>query len=732
MTTTRLTALLAFTLLCLVVPVAAQAQNDANETAALPLTATYTSPDGSLSFQYPGGWVVEANGPAAILATHRAVMEPGLTLPAGEMRADIYAAAIASLPGLDESSTLRDVLDTATQVATLGDCEPFGEPVEITINDRPALRADQVCSAVDSVLIVVGIDEATVGVIGGSTLLGGMNKFAATLVAIGGTIEHGTPPTPTPAPLTNLMDDTDSFTTTDGAIELRYPTGWSANEQNGWIRINDPSLERLVMLVQVSHASMLPPDVEPDVESVLNWIISTVGSEVPYEEPETFQIGALRAARARAANDEFNGLALVVEIAPDQFAILNALTPPGGLVLVEGLVYSITATIRFDPERLAQPEMESEPESEPEAASTESVSEDAESITTDSADLTESYTTPDEQLSLHYPEGWFITLNEEQELLILARSENFQLGPPQPGEPFAVIQLLPVSLLYGDSPPANINASLVETLSIVRDEGNNLPYEDPVPLLLDGRPAASMSANVTDFDNSVYITAHGNTHFVTMTAFSAESELAEFEPVFLAVLSSITVDGVTETAQQPTEAPFVDAEPTEIPPAPEPTFTPIPRAPVEVDLNLNEIFTSPDGSLTVRYPEGWTASALGAALALSNVDELDIVSAGDALDVQQGEFRILLTIETLEERSLDDVFSANAEGIAVGEAESFTVDDHAGLQTAIDTRVMRGTLAVADIGNERAAVVTIFHSPDDRTAVQRFLPDFIGSIRLTE
>src|SRR5690349_5309156 len=103
----RLLVLFLLGSLLIALPVTAQ------DTPAQPLTATFTSQDGSYSFQYPGEWVIEERDGVAVLATSDSVLASAQ--PArGEMIATLIAAPTDALRGLEADAPLEAVLAIGT------------------------------------------------------------------------------------------------------------------------------------------------------------------------------------------------------------------------------------------------------------------------------------------------------------------------------------------------------------------------------------------------------------------------------------------------------------------------------------------------------------------------------------------------------------------------------------------------------------------------------------------
>src|SRR5215207_9865737 len=127
----RLLMLIAGCSLLVSLPVLAQ------DTPALPLTATFTSDDGSFSFEYPADWVVEEQRGTAVLASSENTLAASQQAPRGEIRVTLYAGPTDTLPGLEAGAPLELVLAAATiLVSQDATCEPFSVPERLEVNGR--------------------------------------------------------------------------------------------------------------------------------------------------------------------------------------------------------------------------------------------------------------------------------------------------------------------------------------------------------------------------------------------------------------------------------------------------------------------------------------------------------------------------------------------------------------------------------------------------------------------
>lgn len=688
----------------------------AQETLTLPLTTSYTSGDGSLSFRYPGGWTAADTGVTAALGTSEAAFTSG-DLPSGEIRAAIYAAPTDSLPGLEAGAPLTAVLAIVTNEAAQAECEPFTSGEAHEVNGRAILRADQQCPGVENMLLVIDLGGDIVGFIGASARSGSMEQFAPTLLEIAGTLEYAAPAAPAAVEADSPDELTGEFTSADGTISMRYPANWHIEESGDVIGITDgegaifpnPTQGQLIVYLVIDQ---LPDTSMLNLNALLQGIINANPPPVPYGEPETFQIGSFRAIRARMESQQIDSLLIVVDLGENRVAVLNALHYPGELAALESALYSTIAT-------LAVGDAFQSPFEPQEAESAEVPAQDV-----SANEGMERFNSEDTGYAFDYPAGWFVS-GEAMEgfaIFVISSVETIEEGPPQPGSPYALLQI--VTLTEGDLQqlPANPDSQPLALLEQMRAE-TGAPFSEPVSVSLDGREAGRMDLPSADFDSTAMLVFVTKDRFALLTLFSAPGEIADLIPTFTAVLESVTFgdEGVLEGESVQASTP-VPVEPT---PLPEPTAVII-VAPLSLDLS--ETYTSEDGTLTLGYPAGWSLETANNLLTLQNVEELSLETTDSGLEIVQGQYRIIIGIEA-DGEALPDIFTRETTNIDADSPEPMVFGEHEAVGGAIDMRVMSGTLYVVDLGGGQIAIVTAIHAPGEREQLEPLVEAIIDSLQ---
>lgn len=169
----------------LVAPTAAPTEN--------PLPLTYTSVNGSLSVNYPRGWVAEEQAGLVALANDDAAMREVIsqsTLGAGQAGLIITpfsADTLAIIASSNNVSTLTP-LDFARVIGELVLTGTPSEPAEITINGRNAATMTLTLGGSDSLAVVIEAGEGAMAVVQAVTASGELAQFQDTILAIAGSV----------------------------------------------------------------------------------------------------------------------------------------------------------------------------------------------------------------------------------------------------------------------------------------------------------------------------------------------------------------------------------------------------------------------------------------------------------------------------------------------------------------------------------------------------------------
>ncbi len=521
-------------------PLAARAQG----IGALELTATYRSPDGTFTFDYPGGWITQAFGQIIALATDATVIDAGTPIGRGQMRASIVAAPIASLNSLTASSSLADVMQTLTTGASQSQstgCQPYQPATAITLGGHDGLRSDQICATTENLFLVVDLGGGSVGVVGASSVLGGMTKFGATLEAVAGSMALTLPTVGLQADVT--VDPSalaQTYLSVRDGLSLRYPAGWQVEESpGGLIGLSDgsqpifpnPAMGQTTAILAVFRAGEIPAITTTSAD-VARWYAGTLVTDLKYGDPESFRINDRQAARMLIAVRGIDGMLLVVPLPDGGSGIMSVLTPPGSLSDVAPTLYAIAASINsavaaaptlalVTPVPAATETATTGPTTSPATAAlptalptetlaptalppsatraatalptvaispTAAPTERSATMTpapteesTPSVDLPQTYAEPDGSLSFHYPAGWTASHQSVNgtDFLVVSPSATFTFGPPPAGKPFGILLVSSVSQVTGKPLAAHPSQRPIDALNALIASSGGAPFSPP-------------------------------------------------------------------------------------------------------------------------------------------------------------------------------------------------------------------------------------------------------------
>ena len=150
----RLTTIVCLVAVLLAVPMAALAQD---------LTETYTTLDGTLTFDYPGGWVIQEEFGSILIANSQETLDA--LMDTGEMSAGQAAIAVLPPAALEaQFSMIGLTLDQGPAalvdqyMALVGE-ESFDQPEELTLGDKPAVRVSGALGGETQTLYAVDLGE---------------------------------------------------------------------------------------------------------------------------------------------------------------------------------------------------------------------------------------------------------------------------------------------------------------------------------------------------------------------------------------------------------------------------------------------------------------------------------------------------------------------------------------------------------------------------------------------
>lgn len=203
------------------------------------LGQTYTSPDGSLTFNYPDGWVTDellpgflfvANSQAALDrvngSSEESTLLPGDVVyyiigpTAAKVAFDVEptASALEALQAL--SASLSDSSDAE-------DPTTVGEPGELTIGDYSAARSTISSPELEGLIIALKPADDAVIITLLATPVGETEAAEAAFRAVLESIKYTTPAPPEPVAVGDLVV---SFASSDGRLTAQLPEGWVGHE----------------------------------------------------------------------------------------------------------------------------------------------------------------------------------------------------------------------------------------------------------------------------------------------------------------------------------------------------------------------------------------------------------------------------------------------------------------------------------------------------------------------
>jgi len=158
----------------------------------LPLTETFTTIDGSITFQYPAGWFVsELTGQITIAPTQASA--EAVTPAPGQFQSRMIVGPISVVTGLAAESTPREVIEFFAQTLS-GQGVTFSDPLEITIGTYSAARVEGTAADGQGVVMAVNMGNGNYNIVSATSAAGEMARFEPILRAILATMVYTPPP----------------------------------------------------------------------------------------------------------------------------------------------------------------------------------------------------------------------------------------------------------------------------------------------------------------------------------------------------------------------------------------------------------------------------------------------------------------------------------------------------------------------------------------------------------
>lgn len=164
-----------------------------------PLPNTFVSEDGSITFDYPDGWLVTEDGGQIMAASSEAALENANSgmLAEGDFALMIAPPAISatliSVSNVTNDASITDTLGALLFTLEGDDVPEFGAPVEMDLGGVPAARVDGMIDEADYVLVLLQFapDTFVLGV--GISAPDTISQFDDTLEAVFASLSYEAP-----------------------------------------------------------------------------------------------------------------------------------------------------------------------------------------------------------------------------------------------------------------------------------------------------------------------------------------------------------------------------------------------------------------------------------------------------------------------------------------------------------------------------------------------------------
>ncbi len=161
-----------------------------------PLTQTFQSSDGTITFSYPDGWIINDAPGLVTIANSQTAIEAQIATP-GQFQARLITTPISAIEGLGIVATPRDVLQFfAEGLSTSG--VTFNAPTDLSVGTRPAARIEGSGTDGQGLVLAMNLDNGNYAFVSAISAPGEISRFEPTLLAILESLAY----TPLPVPET--------------------------------------------------------------------------------------------------------------------------------------------------------------------------------------------------------------------------------------------------------------------------------------------------------------------------------------------------------------------------------------------------------------------------------------------------------------------------------------------------------------------------------------------------
>ncbi len=329
---------------------------------ALPLTETFTSVDGTVTFNYPAGWLVNESGGVVALVDSdltQLAIQRGEALQPGQLSVGIYLPALLRNLGVNTEADPALVLvqffaATSGQEITESSITPF------LVDDRRAARLNVAGQDTDGVFIALDLGNGTVAIMTLAAAPGEFARFELTALEIAGSLRAASAPpigASTPIPNISAANLTERYPAGEALLSFNYPPGWAVRESSGTvILVNSPEFFTApqvqwgsgqvgVIIYTPQFLREIGVSGEASLPEITQAFLIAANAQDSYSTPAEFTAGMLTIARTDATSITSGGAATQRSV----WAVRLA----GGTVLVVELVAGAGQLAQFEPTILA-------------------------------------------------------------------------------------------------------------------------------------------------------------------------------------------------------------------------------------------------------------------------------------------------------------------------------------------------------------------------------------------
>jgi hypothetical protein len=352
---------LAFIMMILVPGAAVEAQEGALE---LTNTTTFLG----MTVSYPADWLMGGYEDAILLGNREEMIDVRFTdeFPSGSVQIFPFLLRIGKVfprYGLDHTASPLDYLkaDSMYQQEIMQLPYRYGEPEAMTVGGKSGARLFIGNDLYDTHVFAIQYAPWLILVLHVKAAIGELARWEATALAIAESITYDD--------MAAALELTETYTSDDERLTVRYPTGWLtsgfgydiyfANRRDALVHSSDfaPGVAQIFVVVDTvdNTAALTGLNIQADDTplKILEALIKdrlTAEGEPPFtvmDSPTAFELGTRLAATMTFTGEEVEGQVWLIQILPDWIAQVQLRTAPGELDLWQATALAVAESITF-------------------------------------------------------------------------------------------------------------------------------------------------------------------------------------------------------------------------------------------------------------------------------------------------------------------------------------------------------------------------------------------------